>query len=260
MSLDNFLDYRQSDLRLPVRLYLRDGKIIINEIPTVIRATVIALFNVLMGSWNCQDLRYGVDTTMILNHNNVKEPDLWVRPVRRPRPPLAQAMDRFGTPYPIMIVEVGYTQGLPDMHRKVEFYFDVRTTIQIVLTIKIYEPRVDHTAAMIAALYLRTSPSPLIPVDVRSFGTSGPANVSKYYVYNDMGVPHHIFMGVGLSDINNNPFPPCAMAGIPAYQMNIPATELFDGDPAGVPASAIGGFNLDLWEFQVVIRESFNIP
>ncbi|CAG8594433.1 3061_t:CDS:2 [Paraglomus brasilianum] len=215
VSLDDFLDYRKSDLRLPVRLYLRDGKIIINEIPTVIHATVSALFKVFMGRWNYRDLRYGDDTTMILNQNNVKEPDSWVRPVRRPRPPLTQAMDRLGTPYPTMIVEVGHAQSLPDLHWKVELYFDVRTTIQIVLTIKIYEPRVDHTAAMIAALYLFQSTSGLL-------GRQG----------------LQMFL---------------------TYQMNIPATELFDGDPAGVPASAIGGFNLDLWEFQVVIRESFNI-
>jgi len=75
-----------------------------------------------------------------------------------------------------------------------------------------------------------------------------------------MGVPPHLFTGVGLSDANNNPFPPCARAGIPAYQMNIPATELFDGDPTGVPASAVGGFNLDLWELQFEARKGFRLP
>ncbi|CAG8504434.1 4454_t:CDS:2 [Acaulospora morrowiae] len=40
--LDNFLTYRERDVRLPVRVYLYNGKIIINEIPTVIRARVSA--------------------------------------------------------------------------------------------------------------------------------------------------------------------------------------------------------------------------
>ena len=75
-----------------------------------------------------------------------------------------------------------------------------------------------------------------------------------------MGVPPHLFTGVGLSDANNNSFSPCARAGIPAYQMNIPATELFDGDPTGVPASAVGGFNLDLWELQFVAWKGFMLP
>ena len=74
-----------------------------------------------------------------------------------------------------------------------------------------------------------------------------------------MNVPPNNFIGVGRT-ANGVNCPPCNGIGIQTYQMNIPATELFDGDPTGVPASAIGGFNLDLWEFQVVIRESFNIP
>ncbi|CAG8544402.1 4274_t:CDS:2 [Paraglomus occultum] len=137
-----------------------------------------------------------------------------VRPVRRPWPPPAQAMDRRGTAYPTMIV----------------------------LAVKLNKPRGDNTIAIIVALYLRTSPTPLIPVDVRSFGTAPPSHSHKNYVYNIMGVPPHLFTGVELSDANNNPFPPfyCARARIPAYQMNIPVTELFD-----VAASAIGGFNLD---------------
>ena len=118
----------------------------------------------------------------------------------------------------------------------------------------------NRTVALIAALYLRTSRTPLIPVDVRSFGTGPPLTVSKNHVYNNMRVPRHLFTGVGLVDVNNNPFPPCTMAGMPTYQMNIPATELFDGDPTGVPAAAVGGFNLNLREIQVVARRTLNIP
>ena len=114
------------------------------------------------------------------------------------------------------------------------------------LTIKIYGARVDYTVALIAALYLRTSPIPLVPVDVRSFETGPPIIMSKNHVYNDMRVPLHLITGVRLVDVNNNPFPSCTMAGMPTYQINIPATELFNGDPTSVPTSAVGGFNLDL--------------
>jgi hypothetical protein len=38
-----------------------------------------------------------------------------------------------------------------------------------------------------------------------------------------MGVPPNRFIGVGLDpNNNNNNFPPCNMAGIPTYTMNIP--------------------------------------
>jgi len=40
--------------------------------------------------------------------------------------------------------------------------------------------------------------------------------------------------------------------------MNIPAAELFDGDP-NVPAEVANGFDLDLWELQVIVRDEFNI-
>jgi hypothetical protein len=49
------------------------------------------------------------------------------------------------------------------------------------------------------------------------------------------------------------------MAGIPMFQMNIPARELFDGDPNGVPRAAAGGFDLDLWELLVNARRGFNV-
>ncbi|CAG8504416.1 4453_t:CDS:1 [Acaulospora morrowiae] len=197
---------------------------------------------------------------MILGPNTAKDPDSMVQPVRRPRPPPAQAMDRRGMAYPTMVIEVDHMQTLLDLHRKVALYFNPRTTIKIVLAVKLNEPRMDNTIAIIVALYLRTSPTPLIPVDVRSFGTAPPSHSHKNHIYNIMCVPPHLFTGVGLSDANNNPFPPCARAGIPDYQMNIPATELFNGDPTGVPASAVGGFNLDLWELQLVARQEFNLP
>src|SRR6266487_4873285 len=100
VPLDAFLTYRERDVRLPVRVYLCNGKIIINEIPTLVHAGVSALIKILMGSWNRRDLRYFDDATMILGTNSAKEPDSMVLPLRRPQPPPAQAMDRLGNPYP----------------------------------------------------------------------------------------------------------------------------------------------------------------
>lgn len=77
-----------------------------------------------------------------------------------------------------MVVEVSYSQSLPDLHQTATFYFSPRTTIQIVLIVnKIFGVRVDpntntSTIALVSALYLRTSPTPLIPTSVVSFGTA----------------------------------------------------------------------------------------
>ena len=83
MSFTKFLHYRERDLRLPVRLYLCDGKIIINEVCTATRSMVSAIITILMFKWNNHDLDYGGDANMILDANSVKEPNSWVRPVGR---------------------------------------------------------------------------------------------------------------------------------------------------------------------------------
>src|SRR5438132_2502591 len=67
VSLDTFLKYRKKESRLPVHLYLRDGKIIINELPTETHGMVSATIKGEFYNWNHQDLEYGDDTTMILN-------------------------------------------------------------------------------------------------------------------------------------------------------------------------------------------------
>jgi hypothetical protein len=75
---------------------------------------------------------------MILGQGS-KEPDVYVRPRHRPNPPQgAPVADRFGNAFPTMMVEVGFSQSLPDLHRTVARYFSPQTTIQIVLAIKIF--------------------------------------------------------------------------------------------------------------------------
>ena len=94
--LKDYLDYREKNPRLPVRIYLHDGKIKAYEIPLTPRAMVSAVIPILMGRWNYQDLVYGDATTMILGQNSAKEPDSWVRPRRRPQGIPFKAMDKFG--------------------------------------------------------------------------------------------------------------------------------------------------------------------
>ncbi|CAB4401186.1 unnamed protein product [Rhizophagus irregularis] len=241
VSLDAYLKYRECDPDLPVLIYLDNGTIKAYELPTLPHATASATIKVAMGAWNRLDLKYGDNATLILGTNSSKEPDSWVRPKNRIRPgPGTPAANNLGAAYPTMIIEVGHSQSLPDLHRKVALYFSLRTTIQIVLLIKIFKPKRNNTITLIAAKYVRTSLTPLIPEQVISFGTATPYKRDP---------------------VTRNNYPACNMTGIGIYIMNIPANELFDGDITVRPFTQAmnQGFNLDLYEIQEAIVDEFNI-
>ena len=94
--LEDYLNYREKHPRLPVRIYLHDGKIKAYEIPLTPHAMVSAVIKGLMFSWNYQDLMYGDDTTMIVGPNDAKEPDSCVRPKNRSNGVPFKAIDKFG--------------------------------------------------------------------------------------------------------------------------------------------------------------------
>ncbi|GBC15737.1 uncharacterized protein OCT59_027702 [Rhizophagus irregularis] len=263
VSLDAYLKYRERDPDLSVLIYLDNGTIKAYELPTFPHSRVSATIKVSMGAWNRADLVYGDDVTLILGANSSKEPDSWVRPKYRIRPgPGAPAANNLGAAYPTMIIEVGHSQSLLDLHRKVALYFSPRTTIQIVLLVKIFKPKGNNTITLIVAKYVRTSQTPLIPKQVISFGTATPHQSTINYITNTMGVPQNCFIGFGRRDpVTGNNYPACNMANIGLYLMNIPANELFDGDSTVRPfTQAINqGFNLDLYEIQEAIRNEFNI-
>uniref|UniRef100_U9T1N8 Uncharacterized protein n=1 Tax=Rhizophagus irregularis (strain DAOM 181602 / DAOM 197198 / MUCL 43194) TaxID=747089 RepID=U9T1N8_RHIID len=121
-----------------------------------------------------------------------------------------------------MMIEVGFSQSLPpDPHQIAALYFNRRTTIQIVLTIKIFGKRINtntntSTIALISALYLRTSTTPLILTSV-------------------------IFSFLLGQQILIQIFSHLLPAGFPIV-------------PNTPPAGFAAGFNLDLWEVQDIIR------
>jgi Uma2 family endonuclease len=235
VSLKKYLRYRENNVISRVRMYLHNGNIKIYEVPSYAHSVTIGRITGLMNKWNDQDLEYGTNATTILNLNTEREPDSFVRPIHRPDPPAGsgQGADNNDKTYPTMMIEAGFSQSLPDLHRTAALYFNQRTTIQIVLAIKIFGARTDtntntSTIALIAALYLRTSATPLIPTSIISFETADPDTNTVNYIINQMGVPPGSFIGVGRSDPNNdnNNFSPCNAANLSDYQMNIPGTEL----------------------------------
>ncbi|GBC11153.2 hypothetical protein GLOIN_2v615733 [Rhizophagus irregularis DAOM 181602=DAOM 197198] len=120
-----------------------------------------------------EDLDYGTDATAILGQNIAKESDFWVRPRHRPDPPAGsgQGVDGKDKAYPTMMIEVGFSQSLPpDPHQIAALYFNRRTTIQIVLTIKIFGKRINTNT-----------------------NTTNPDTNIVKYIINQMGVPSGSF-------------------------------------------------------------------
>ena len=172
--------------------------------------------------------------------------DATIRPRNVRRPPLARACNSSGYAYPTMVVEVGLSQSIRNLHELAPIYFSRRTTIMIFLVIKIFPARrrQNNARAMVAMLYLRTSQTPNVPVTVVSFGNAQLNNLVVRFIQTTVG-----------ANVTGNitGAPPCNGPNIPNYLINIPANALFHGAPGGVPNALVGGINIDLWQIQDLI-------
>ncbi|GBC10450.1 hypothetical protein RclHR1_09640001 [Rhizophagus clarus] len=241
VSIENFIDYIENEQDLPVKIRLVDKKVIAYEVVLtphgVVTGYVIALAyaNQLVGA---------SEENLIVGPNSYFTADATIRPRRVPPPPLAQACNSSGYAYPTMVIEVGLGQSIRNLHELTPIYFSRRTTIMIFLLIKIYPVRQNGTRAMVAMLYLRTSPTPNVPVTAISFGNARLNNSVVRYVQNTVGTNVTGFV-IGA--------PPCNGPNIPNYLLNIPANALFNGAPGGIPNGLANGINIDLWEIQDLI-------
>ena len=110
--------------------------------------------------------------------------------------------------------------------------------------------RQDGTRAMLALRYLRTNQINTVPDIIISFGTA-PLHPNTIGFLINIGVPLANIVGVRFSATA------CNTSGIPIYQLHIPAIELFNGAFGGIPAGAVNGFYLDLWELQNIVLNDF---
>ncbi|KAF9434035.1 hypothetical protein BGZ76_008663 [Entomortierella beljakovae] len=193
------------------------------------------------------DLRIGNNLDIVVGPNSMLLADCFMRPARLPLPPPGQSTNNTGLAYPTVVTEVAVSQSLSGVTAKVLHYFSARTTIRAYLVIKIWGPRQDGTIAMVALLYRRANPNPMIPISIVSFGTAGIDPQAHQILVGIVGNPNFI-TGVGYDGV------PCDSAGIPTYQLNIPVVDIFHGDPQGIPAARIHGFNLDLWDIQEQVQ------
>ncbi|KAF9157199.1 hypothetical protein BGX20_004076 [Mortierella sp. AD010] len=250
ISLNEFSEYIDAHPKLPVRICLIEGSVVAYEYPQDCRSYVTGRINILLGRWDAtNDLRIGDNLDIKVGPNSMLISDCFIRPTRRPPPPPGQGTNNAGLAYPTVVVEVATSQSLKDVTEKAPKYFSAMTTIQAFLVIKIWEPHQDGTIAMIALLYRRANPNQRIPVSTVSFGTAG-VDPQANRVLVDIVGDHDLIAGVGYGGV------PCDGAGIPAYQLNIPVMDIYNGDPQGIPATRIHGFNLDLWDIQMMAQEA----
>jgi hypothetical protein len=131
------------------------------------------------------------------------------------------------------------TQSLADLHNLAKYYFAPTTTVRVYLAIKIWPRRRNGDVALMALMYRRANfnlqqPQPEVAV---SFGT-GP-----------------IHDNARVSEVTDHPSgveydgPDCDRYGIPQYQLRIPAMDLFDDTPDGVPPGT-PDLIIDLFEIQ----------
>ncbi|CAG8486422.1 4948_t:CDS:2, partial [Acaulospora morrowiae] len=208
--------------------------------PTSDHGKVAGKIAFLTCAWN--NRLFGFDReNHIVSPNSYFTADVSIRPLDLPPSPAGLKLNSDGGAYPTIVVEVGKSEFLSSLHSLSTYYFSPRTNIQICLTIKLFPICQDGTMAMPALRYLRTNQNQTVPDVVISFGTA-PLNRSAInFLLNNMGVPSVDITGIGFAATI------CNAPSIPNYQLHIPAVELFNGSPSGVPAKAI---NSSIWIYR----------
>ncbi|KAF9342598.1 hypothetical protein BGX26_007209, partial [Mortierella sp. AD094] len=254
ISREVYSKYLSSHEDIPVRIRLMNGSVEAYEVPLDPHNEVGGRIMILVGRWDAtDDLGVGMDLEMEVGASNMLMSDCYIRQRRRPDPPQGQSANSIGGSYPTVDIEVATIQTINDVHAKVADWFSSKTTIQLLLVIKIWEPRQDDTLAMVALLYRRQNPNPLVPISAISFGTANIAGQALQALQVVMGGPKFV-NGVGYGGA------PCDAPGIPMYQMNLPAADIYNGDPQGILDGNVLGFNLDLWDIQLRAREGYRLP
>lgn len=138
-------------------------------------------------------------------------PDCCMIPVGRPTPPIGT---RYGKGYPTLVVEVGITQTIPQLHARAAVYFAAATNIRLYLAFKLYK-----NGAMLLLSYQRSNAAPLVP-DAISFGRH---NLHHTAVTSVNALLPTTFTGVGCPG-----GVACNAAGIAMYQVQLLVVDLFN--------------------------------
>lgn len=243
VSLDSYLKYVDRFVHLPFRMRLEDGKLLAIELTRRAHAWSIITFATATRPLY-PHARTGTGETVIVGQRSAYDPDVSVTPPGRPRPPLGQGCNSNNDPYPTVVFEIADSQSTPNVCSKVRMYFSARTSIRIVILIKRFGVHLNGTRALLAMVFNRGTLNPLIPTQTISFGSAPLATSIINFLMTNMGVTLQNFTGLGFG---NPPHPPCTSLGLPLYQLHLPAIEIFEGVPGGVPAGIPAIWNIDLY-------------
>jgi len=226
--------------KLPCKFALKNGDVLVYELPSEPHSAAIMSIGGMMGAFNYNTAN---DTLvpftaprLTFGPNNVLEPDGAWKPRGLGSPP--SAVDAAGVIYPTLVFEVGYTESTVSLHNLAPIYLGPNTSIQLYVAIKIFGRRGNGTFAMLALLYSRTNAPVTTPVHAISCGT---APIVQHVLTAILQPP--LLTGVGIAAA-----PACNQAGLPQYQLHLPLASIYHG--VGVPAGLPLNFDLDLFQLQ----------
>ena len=232
-------------------IYIRlvKGEIIAYEKPCSVHGFVAAQLMFKLQGWS-NKLCVLSELDIAVGNNSEYCADIAAEPIQIPPPaPGYEAQ-------PTIIMEVARSETLSSLNDLTADYFSAFTSTQVYLAIKIFSRRQDSTAAMLAILYLRNNqvpnpppniPPPMItiantiPNIAISFGTA-PLNYQRAAFIKNTGIPNDRLTGL----VQSNDIA-CTRAGMPNYEITIPANLIF---PGGVPVGVPNNLVIDLWEVQ----------
>lgn len=261
VSLKRYRKFRGENGNIKgLNIYVRlvKGEIIAYDVPGPVHAFVSQQLAFKLRNWSN---RLNVFRRLDITTGNNSEycADIAAEPRQIPPPAPGHV------PQLTIIIEVAKSESLTSLNDLTADYFsaNAQTNLtQVYLAIKIFSRRQDLTAAMLAILYLRNNqvpnlalaapnPPPNTPPTVAfpnttpniaiSFGTA-PLNYQRAAFINNTGIRNDRLTGF----VQNNDIA-CTQAGMPNYQITIPANLLF---PGGVPVGVPNNFIIDLWEVQ----------
>ena len=259
VSLERYRKFRGEGELKRSNIYVRlvRGEIIAYEMPSPAHASVAAILSHMLLLWSNRQLVVYSELDITVGNSEYCT-DIAAEPKQNPPPAIGSV------PQPTIIIEVARTETLTSLDSLPVDYFsaNAQTNLtQVYLAIKIFDRRQDSTAAMLAILYLRNNqvpnpalnvpnPPPNTPPTITanaipnlaiSFGTA-PLNRQPTAFINNTGMPNGRLTGfLQRTDVA------CTLAGMPNYQLTIPANLIF---PGGVPARVPNNFTIDLWEVQ----------
>jgi hypothetical protein len=242
ISFESYVNFCETEPKLPVRIRLINGKVIAYEVLLGPHSSASFQVCFLICNWDNEQLTGGCGEDLIVASNSYFTADATIRPIYLPPPLASQACNSIGWAYPNVVVEVGYIESIHSLHGLAPFYLSPHTTIMIYLAIKLYSHHQDGTRAMVVMLYQRSSPTPNLPTKVISFGNEPLHNSVVDFFINTVGIPGTLITGVG-----RHGAPPCNAPNLPTYQLPIPAAEIFHRTPTILPSVM---FELDLWKVQ----------